>query len=179
MADTLIPPHGGALIINLANEKEQLVLQQEACGFLQFVVSARVVADLEMLAIGAYSPLKGFLNQADYLSVVNEMHLSNGLPWSIPITFSVTPEQAAQVQEGSQVALADEQKRLMAVLTVEEKYTYKKQAEAWQVYRTVDEAHPGVNILYQQGEVLLGGPVRVVALPEQRFTRYRDRKSVV
>ncbi len=173
MTDALITPHGGALIVNLAEQNEQLALREETRDLPRLIVQTRQAADLEMLAIGAYSPLKGFLNRADYLSVVNEMHLSNGLPWSIPITLSATTEQAAQFKEGSRVALIDEQDHLLAVLTVEEMYCYDKQTEATQVYRTTDEAHPGVSVLYQQGEVLLGGPVRVVALPEQQFARYR------
>ncbi|HEY4384173.1 MAG TPA: sulfate adenylyltransferase, partial [Ktedonobacteraceae bacterium] len=130
-------------------------------------------ADLEMLAIGAYSPLHGFLNRADYLSVVRDMHLSNGLPWSIPITLSVSTQQAAELNEGQQVALVDAQGELKAVLTLEEKYTYDKQLEARSVYRTEEEAHPGVKVLYQQGEVLLGGPVRVVSLQTPSFSEYR------
>ena len=173
MTDALIVPHGGELINNLASEEEQVLLREEACSLPCFHVQARVAADLEMLAGGAYSPLRGFLSRDDYLSVVNHMHLSNGLPWSIPITFAVTAEQAAPVKEGSRVALVDEQERLLAVLTVEEKFSYAKRLEAQQVYRTEDENHPGVQVLYRQGEVLFGGPVRVVALPEQRFTTYR------
>jgi len=173
MTDALIAPHGGTLVVNLAPAEEQVRLQEEARGLQRFSVPARVKADLEMLAVGAYSPLKGFLGRADYLGVVNEMHLSNGLPWSIPITFAVTSEQAAQVKEGARVALVDEQDQVLAVLTVEEKYTYDKHLEARQVYRTEEEQHPGVKVLYQQGEVLLGGPVRVVTLPEQRFANYR------
>jgi sulfate adenylyltransferase len=173
MTDELITPHGGTLMINLAGEEEQTRLREEARSLPRLPVQARTAADLEMLASGAYSPLRGFLNRADYLSVVNDMHLSNKLPWSIPITFAVTPEQAAQVAEGARVALVDEQEHLLAVLTVEEKYSYEKRVEARQVYRTEDEAHPGVQVLYQQGDILLGGPVRVVALPEQRFARYR------
>jgi sulfate adenylyltransferase len=173
MTDELIAPHGGALVVNLADEAEQVRWREEARGLPRFPVQARAAADLEMLANGAYSPLTGFLMRDDYLSVVSAMHLSNKLPWSIPITFAVTAEQAAQAKEGSQVALFDEQGQALAILTVEEKYTYDKRAEARQVYRTEEEAHPGVQALYQQGDVLLGGPVRVVALPEQRFASYR------
>jgi sulfate adenylyltransferase len=113
------------------------------------------------------------MTRDDYLSVVNTMHLSNGLPWSIPITLAVTSEQAATIREGQQIALVDAEGALHAVLTVEEKYTYDKNREARLVYRTEDEAHPGVQVVYQQGDVLLGGPVRVVALQSQTFAEYR------
>ena len=148
-------------------------MQEHAPSLPQITVGSRQLADLEMLAIGAYSPLCGFMTHVDYLSVVDEMHLNNGLPWTIPITLAVTSEQAATLREGSQVALVDVQGVLHAVLTVEEKYSYNKQYEAKQVYRTEEDAHPGVRVVYQQGDVLLGGPVRVVQLPQQTFAQYR------
>jgi sulfate adenylyltransferase len=170
----LIAPHGGKLIINLANEAESAaLLAKQQGGLAQIMVGSRQLADLEMLANGAYSPLTGFMKRADYLSVVNDMHLSNGLPWSIPITLPVDAEKAAGLKEGEEVALVDAQGNLQAVLTIEEIYPYDKKLEASKVYRTEDEQHPGVRVVYEQGDVLLGGPVRVVTLQEQVFARYR------
>jgi sulfate adenylyltransferase len=173
MIDELIAPHGGELICNWADDAEQAELRTLAQGLPQVTIGSRQLADLEMLAHGAYSPLRGFMTRNDYLQVVDEMHLSNGLPWSVPITLAVTSEQAATIRTGQQVALVDADSALQAVLTVEEKYTYDKRHEARQVYRTEDEAHPGVQVVYQQGDVLLGGPVRVVALQPQVFGEYR------
>ncbi|MBA2285364.1 MAG: sulfate adenylyltransferase [Ktedonobacteraceae bacterium] len=173
MTDTLIAPHGGELIINRANEAERAELQERARTLPKLTVGSRQLADLEMLAIGAYSPLRGFMRRADYLGVVNGMHLANGLPWSIPITLSTNQEQATILEEGAQVALVNAQGELQAVMTLEEKYDYDKQLEASQVYRTTEEAHPGVKHVYQQGDVLLGGPVRVVALQPQAFAQQR------
>jgi sulfate adenylyltransferase len=178
MTDGLIAPHGGELILNLANEAEQAELRTLASTLPQITIGARQLADLEMLANGAYSPLRGFMTRADYLGVVNDMHLSNGLPWSIPITLAVTNEQAASIREGQQVALVNEAGALQAVLTVEEKYAYDKQHEARNVYRTEEDAHPGVKVVYQQGDVLLGGPVRVVELQPQQFAAYRYTPTV-
>ncbi len=169
----LIAPHGGELVINMVDAAEQATLRDHAHSLSQIIIGSRQLADLEMLANGAYSPLKGFLTRDDYLSVVATMHLTNGLPWSIPITLPVTSEQAANIQEGSEVALVDAQGDLQAILTVQEKYTYDKQHEAKFVYRTEDEAHPGVKVLSEQGDILLGGPVRVVALQNQTFAQYR------
>src|SRR2546423_337317 len=173
MTNQLIAPHGGELVSNMASEVERVDLQERSRGLPEITVGSRQLADLEMLAIGAYSPLGGFMKRADYLGVVNDMHLENGLPWSIPITLSVTSEQAAAWKEGSQVALVNEQGTLQAVMTIEEKYAYDKQHEASKVYRTTEEAHPGVKAMYQQGDILLGGPVRVVALQNQVFAQYR------
>ncbi len=173
MINGLIAPHGGELVINMASEKERAALQEHAHSLPEVQIGSRQLADLEMLAYGAYSPLGGFMNKADYLECVNHMHLSNGLPWSVPITLPVSFEQAAALKEGSQVALIDAEGMLQAVMTIEEKYGYDKQLEAGKVYRTTEEAHPGVKVVYQQGDVLLGGPVRVVALQQQTFARYR------
>jgi len=173
MTDGLIAPHGGELILNVAGEAERAEWQARAKSLPWVVVSSSQLADLEMLAIGAYSPLAGFMTQADYFSVVQDMHLSNGLPWSLPITLAVTTEQASDLTEDSQVALFDAGGALQAVMTLQEKYHYDKQLEASKVYRTLDDGHPGVKVLHQQGDVLLGGPVRVVALQNQTFARYR------
>lgn len=173
MIDELIAPHGGKLILNMAGEAERAELQERAQSMPQLVIGSRQLADLEMLANGAYSPLNGFMLQADYLSVVNDMHLVNGLPWSIPITLPVSAAQAEELKEGQQIALVNSDGTLQAVLSIEEKYSYDKQLEARQVYRTEEEAHPGVSIVYQQGEVLLGGPVRVAALQPRQFAAYR------
>lgn len=173
MTDGLIAPHGGELVVNLASEAESADLRERAQGLPQITVGSRQLADLEMLANGAYSPLGGFMTRDDYLGVVNEMHLSNGLPWSVPITLSVTADQAATLPVGSQVALVDAQGTLQAVMTLDEKYEYDRRLEARKVYRTEEDAHPGVNVVYQQGEILLGGPVRVVALQNQAFAQYR------
>jgi sulfate adenylyltransferase len=173
MNNGLIAPHGGELVINMAGKEERAELQQRAGSLPQLEIGSRQLADLEMLAIGAYSPLAGFMNRADYLGSVKDMHLSNGLPWSVPITLSVTSEQAATLKEGSQVALVNPHGTLQAVMTIEEKFAYDKQLEASKVYRTTEEAHPGVAVLYRQGDILLGGPVRVVALQHQAFAKYR------
>ncbi len=173
MTDGLIAPHGGELIVNLASEAEGAALRARAGVLPQLTVGSRQLADLEMLANGAYSPLGGFMTRADYLGVVNEMHLSNGLPWSVPIVLPVAAEQAERINVGQQVALVDADGALQAVMTVEEKYGYDKSLEARNVYRTEDEAHPGVKVLYQQGEILLGGPVRVIAVQAQVFAEHR------
>ncbi len=173
MTDALIAPHGGALILNQADAEEQAELRERASSLPRVVIGSRQIADLEMLAVGAFSPLNGFLQRADYLSVLNTMHLANGLPWSIPVTLATSTEQAAQLKEGAQIALVDAEGTLYAVLHLQEKYPYDKQLEAQQVYRTTDDVHPGVQVLYQQGDVLLGGQVRTLGPFPQTFAHYR------
>ena len=123
---------------------------------------SRVPPESTTRSPGAASPLTGFMAQADYQSVVQNMRLANGLPWSIPVTLAVTPEQASALTPGSQAALTDEAGNILAVLTVQETYRYDKQVEAEKVYRTTEEAHPGVAALYDQPDVLVGGsPTRL------------------
>ncbi|HEU0001812.1 MAG TPA: sulfate adenylyltransferase [Ktedonobacteraceae bacterium] len=173
MQHGLIAPHGGELVLNMASEQEQAELRERAKSLPQVEVGSRQLADLEMMAIGAYSPLSGFMTRADYLGVVDAMHLSNDLPWSVPITLPVGSQQAESLKEGTQVALVNAHGALQAVMTIEEKFAYDKEHEASKVYRTTEEAHPGVKVLYNQGDILLGGPVRVVTLQNQAFAQYR------
>ncbi|HKV59046.1 MAG TPA: sulfate adenylyltransferase [Ktedonobacteraceae bacterium] len=173
MQHGLIAPHGGELVLNMASEQEQAELRERAKSLPQVEVGSRQLADLEMMAIGAYSPLSGFMTRADYLGSVDAMHLSNGLPWTVPITLPIGSKQAESLKEGTQVALVNAHGALQAVMTIEEKFAYDKEHEASKVYRTTEEAHPGVKIVYNQGDILLGGPVRVVTLQNQAFADYR------
>jgi sulfate adenylyltransferase len=169
-----IKPHGGSLVNReiVGAEREELIARAKEMS--QIELNAREVSDLEMITIGAFSPLEGFMGQQDYESVCQTMHLKSGLPWTIPITLSVSKEQADSYREGQEIALYQDSDHLLAVLTLTEKYTYDKEKEAQQVYRTTDSAHPGVSALYKQGEVLLGGSVKVVNHPANvSFAEYR------
>jgi sulfate adenylyltransferase len=136
-------------------------------------LSARAISDLELIAIGAFSPLEGFLKYSDYQTVVRSMCLASGAPWTIPITLAVSAEEAKRLREGTDVALY-EGDHLLAVLHLAEKFTYDKKREAELVYRTTDEAHPGVKVLYDQGDWLLGGRISLVNRPRNlTFTEYR------
>jgi sulfate adenylyltransferase len=153
---------------------EAEALRERASSLAALRVSQRSLSDLELLAIGGYSPLEGFMTQADYRAVVNDMHFASGLPWPVPITLAVSTDEAGAIAEGSEIALADESGRVLAVMQLEQKFGYNKRLEAREVYRTEDEAHPGVAAVYAQREVLLGGPVRVIELPSHDdFTQYR------
>jgi sulfate adenylyltransferase len=168
-----IAPHGGTLIDRFVPEPQRAAIAASAAVLPKIPLNARQVSDLELIAIGAASPLTGFMSQDDYKSVVHKMQLANGLPWTIPITLAVTPEQAAALKPGSQAALTDETGHLLAVLTVRDTYAYDKQVEAQHIYRTTEEAHPGVAALYAQPDVLVGGDVDVLDLPaHEDFPEY-------
>jgi len=171
---SLIPPHGGTLIDRTVTGPVARELAEQSAGLPVLRLSARTVSDLEMIAIGGFSPLTGFMGRADYEAVVAEMRLASGLPWSIPVTLAVSPEEARGLREGGEVVLADETGERLAVLTVTETFGYDQRREAALVYRTEDEAHPGVAALYRQGEVLVAGPVQLFRRPRHDdFAPYR------
>jgi sulfate adenylyltransferase len=169
-----IPAHGGELIDLTVSGDEREALRERAAALPALRLNDRTVSDLELLGNGGFSPLRGFMGRADYDSVVESMRLASGLPWSIPVTLAASREEAKGLNEGSEVALADEAGVVLAVMTLAEKFDYDKQREARNVYRTEDEAHPGVAALYRQGDVLLGGEVRLIDLPpHDDFPSYR------
>jgi sulfate adenylyltransferase len=154
-----IAPHGGELINRAATAAQKAEFLSASESLPRVSLDERAVSDLQMIAIGGFSPLKGFMGQADYDSVVVNMHLSSGLPWSVPITLSVTEEVAAPLKEGSLVRLDDSQGNYIGVLELTEKFGYDKKKEAINVYRTEDEKHPGVAVVYNQGNINLAGPI--------------------
>jgi sulfate adenylyltransferase len=173
MGEGIIAPHGGRLVNLIASGEEAATLAREGSELPALALSARTLSDLEMLAVGAFSPLTGFMGRAAYLGVVKEMRLPDGLAWSLPITLSASKDFARRA-EGRRVTLADEYGLPVAVMQVEEAFEYDKETEASLVYRTTESAHPGVAALYGQEEVLLGGPVSVLRRAEQtQFVEHR------
>jgi sulfate adenylyltransferase len=170
----LIAPHGGALIDRVASPADRDAVRARAGSMPRVGLNERQLSDLEMIAIGGFSPLTGFMIQDDYRGVVSSMHLAGGLPWSIPVTLAVSTAEAAGLKEGEEIALCNAGNDVIAIMTLQQKFGYDKAAEARNVYRTEDEAHPGVAVVLQQGDVLLGGPVTVL---ERRkaptFAQYR------
>ena len=169
----LIKPHGGKLINREVTGPERQRLIDRSAEMPQLQLSAREISDLEMIALGSYSPLEGFMDSWDYRSVLNRMRLADGTPWSIPITLAATAEQVKRFREGHDVALYEEE-HLLGVLHFTEKFTYDKRVEAQSVYRTTEEAHPGVRALYAQGDWLLTGRVTLINRPlNLSFQQYR------
>ena len=154
-------PHGGALEQRLAGTDGKELLAA-AKDFPKIEVSSRrVLSDLELLAVGAVSPNKGFMNEKDYTSVVEDMRLSNGLPWSLPITLPATAEEIVGLEQGQKAALVYEGKTV-AIIDVEDVYQFDPKREADLTYRTTDEKHPGVEYLYSLPTNYVGGEVTVL-----------------
>ena len=170
-----IAPHGGTLVDLLVPGEQRDRARTEADHLPKLVVSERELSDLEMLAVGALSPLTGFVGEADYLSVLDTMHLSNGLAWSIPVTLSLTDEDVKRIGAGTSVALLPaEGAPPLAIVDLAEVFKRDREKEALAVFGTEDLEHPGVRALQEAGDFCLAGPARALTLPEHDdFVRYR------
>lgn len=166
-----IQPHGGKLVNRIAEGKEREDLLNKAKSLKNIQLNSREISDLEMISIGVFSPLEGFLLEEDYHSVVENLRLENGLVWSMPITLSVTSEEAKNFKIGQEIALLN-QDEILGILQLGQIYTYDKHKEAQFVYKTTDAAHPGVAYLYNQGELLLGG--RTILLNRPKHEEFPD-----
>ncbi len=188
-----IAPHGGTLINRLASAEQKQTFLDKADSLPRVTLDQRAASDLVMIAIGGFSPLTGFMAEADYHPVVSDMRLASGLPWSVPVTLSVTEAVAEPLKIGELVRLDDETGRFIGVLELSEKYTYDKQKEAINVYRTDEDKHPGVKVVYDQGAINLAGDVWLLERdphplfpdyqidPAQSRQQFRDRnwKTIV
>ncbi len=169
-----IAPHGGILVNRIATLDQRQEFFDKAESLPRVQLSDRSISDLQMIAIGALSPLKGFMNEADYRSVVKEMRLGNGLPWSVPITLSVSEAVADTLTEGSLVRLDSPAGEFVGILELSEKYRYSKEEEAINVYRTDDLKHPGVQVVDKAGPVNLAGEVWLLERElDVRFPQYQ------
>ncbi len=171
---SLIAPHGGKLVNRVVELSKADAVKREAAQLTSVMLSAREAGDLEMIAIGAFSPLTGFQGEADFRSVCSSMRLADGTVWPIPVILSPADAVAAPIKPGEKIALKDEKGRLLGVMTVQEKYKHDKELEIPNVYKTSDDAHPGVKIVRGQGNFCLAGPIDVVTPNhEPEFAEYR------
>jgi sulfate adenylyltransferase len=167
----LITPYGGSLVNLLAPEAEREELRARARALPRLQLTRRSVCDLELLATGAFSPLRSFMGRADYHRVLEEMRLSDGTVFPIPVTLNVA--DGARPGLDKEVALADEHNDLLGVMRVEEVFAWDTAREATAVYGTTDVRHPTVAEMHSWGGVCVSGELRVLRLP-----RYHDFKSL-
>jgi sulfate adenylyltransferase len=158
-------PHGGTLVNRVLAGEEAEHWRQTAPTLPHITLGLRQLLDVDLLALGAFSPLTGFMTRDDYCSVVATMRLASGYIWTLPVTLAVTTEIATDLREGSPVALRDTNGDLRGILLLQDRYRYDKRYEAQEVYRTNDLSHPGVRALSEQGDVLLGGDVWLLEPP--------------
>jgi sulfate adenylyltransferase len=176
---SLVSPHGalGRLRPLMPEGPELAEARRRAERLMRLPVSSREASDLLMLGMGAFTPLEGFMGQADWRGVCQEFRLADGVFWPIPITLSAARDDAARIAPGHEIALVDGATGdLLAAMRVLEKYAPDRPWECKQVFRTTDRAHPGVAGVLAQGEVNLAGPVTVLSqgpYPERYAGVYR------
>ena len=170
----LIAPHGGTLV----NRFEDGNLTEEAASLPKITLSTKQACDLEMIAIGAFSPLTGFCKKADFDSICKDMRLADGTVWPIPITLAVDEEVKATLTEGGKAALYHKDGTFMAIIDCDEIYAHNKALEIPNVFGTEDDAHPGAKQVMDEGAWLVGGDIHVATVtpevdPGEQFTEYR------
>lgn len=171
---TAISPHGGTLVNRLVTGEERERLLEEAKKLKSVRINAWTISDLDLIGVGAFSPLTGFLNEDDYHSVVKHMRLADGTVWSIPITLSVSEQEAAELSIEERIALVGERDDIVyGVLEVGSIYKVDQHYEARQVFKTTDSEHPGVKKLLERSPIYIGGSVQVLHHPRpDRFTEF-------
>jgi len=182
----MIKPHGGELVYRVASESERKELLKKAETLPRIVAGDRYVGHCEMIAIGGYSPLKGFMTKEEAESVIRDVHLPNGLLWSIPVVLPVDGEFWKGLKLGDEVAIYDKNNRPIAIVVVEDKYTLDLDFYCENVFKTTDENHPGVAFVKSAGNHFIGGellrlinrPVRE-GIPEHYYQDpYQVRKVI-
>ncbi|MFI8687227.1 sulfate adenylyltransferase [Rossellomorea sp. NPDC077527] len=160
-----LQPHGGVLVQSYLPKEPYKDIQQE------IPLDEIALSDLELIAIGAYSPIEGFLTERDYQTVVESLRLESGCVWSIPITLPIEENQAGLVEKGQKSRLVYKGETY-GLIDVEDIYEPDKHKEALLVYGTTDEDHPGVKKLFQRGDVYVGGRITLVKRLSKSFTEY-------
>ncbi len=171
---SLIQPHGGKLVNRLAPDANVRDLREAAASLPRIELTRRELCDLELIATGAFSPLDGFLREKDFVNVVRSKRLAGGLAWTIPISLSVSKDQAAPLHEGKVAALSYDGK-IVALVEVAERFTFDKVEEARLVFGTTDPSHPGVKATLSRADVLIGG---TITLLERVVSKAWGRRSL-
>ena len=162
----LVNPHGKEKKLKplLLKGKELAEEQKKAESLPKIPITSRETGDAIMMGIGGFTPLDGFMGEADWRGVVTDMQMTDGVFWPIPVTLSATKADADSIKDGQEVTLVDADTGTnMATMTVTEKYTIDKTLECKEVFRTDDTEHPGVAMVMEQKEVNLGGPIKVLS----------------
>ncbi len=169
-------PHGGVLKELYLGEAAAEAEKQRARDYPSWDLTDRQLCDIELILNGAFSPLEGFLGQEDYEHVLKEMRLKSGVLWPMPITLDVSRQFADTLKPGGDIALRDHEGVLIATLQISDIWTPDKPKEAWAVFGTEDQKHPGVDyLLNAAGEVYIGGTLKGVEPPTHYdFKGWRD-----
>jgi sulfate adenylyltransferase len=156
-------PHGGRLVYNVLSERERESVLEQKDEFQQIALRDEVVKDVKNIGFGTYSPLTGFLNEDEFESVVDCMRLPNGLAWSIPIVLDV------DTTVDDEILLTNNDGKIIATMTVEDRYGYDRHHVVENVFKTGDRDHPGVADIYRMNETLIGGEIQLIDTEKEPF----------
>ncbi len=164
----LVPPHGGQLKSRYLTESQVVAAKRDAARLPSLDLTPRQLCDVKLLLSGGFSPLEGFLDQADYDSVLNRMRLTNGLLWPLPIVLDVSESFASGLKKNDEIALRDQEGLIVAVMAVTDMYRPDQAEEARLVYGSSDPHHPGVAHLLEGCQpVYLGGRLTGIDRPAE------------
>lgn len=162
----LIPPYGGVLKELRVGPQTALAVKQSAHDLPSLTLNQRQLCDLELLMTGAYSPLDGFMDEATYNTVVENMRLPEGLLWPLPVILDIPTHLAQDLEPGKQASLCDQEGFGLAILEIDSIWQPDKRAEAQAIFGTVSDAHPGVRRLYEDtGAIYIGGKILGLEAP--------------
>jgi len=169
----MIQPHGGKLVDRVLKGKAREEALAKASGLPKITIDAELVSDVENIATGVYSPLEGFLGEADFRGVIKSSRLVSDVAWTIPIVLDADKPTAESLKTGADVLLAAEDGRPVAVLHLREKFGFDKGETAERIFGTRDPAHPGVAKVMAMKEVLLSGPIDLIEVTPTPFDRWK------
>src|SRR5690625_3519208 len=169
-------PHGGKLVNRVLTGEAREKILARANELPMIMIDLEAVITLEMIAIGVLSPNEGFMNEADYESVLEDGRLENGVVWPVPLSFAPTGDRNQEVVHslsiGEEVILANESKDPVAILKIDDIFHYDKEKRASHLFGTTDRDHPGVDAIYRRmGDTALGGPIQLLNRVDRKSTR--------
>ncbi|HUT80404.1 MAG TPA: sulfate adenylyltransferase [Candidatus Bathyarchaeia archaeon] len=168
----MIPAHGGKLINKIVSENKRERILNEYKEMVSLEINDEVVEDVNNISYGVFSPLEGFMGEADVDSIIKNDRMVNDLPWTIPITFDVSKETAEKYKIGDEIALLNGDQEIIGVFQLEEKFPYKKKEIAQSVFQTLDNNHPGVAKVMNSNDTLLAGKIDLVNTIIKEFKEY-------
>jgi sulfate adenylyltransferase len=161
-----VTPHGSELVNLLVDEERALLLKEIALNLPDITLNERQMCDLELLATGGFSPLRGYMIHSDYEPVLDRMRLQDETLWPIPICMDIDELKARSLEAGQSVALRDPEGYLLAVMHIEDLWPVDREKEAQRVYGTNDQTHPGIEYLHKiAGDYYIGGQLEVLSTP--------------
>ncbi|MFH1867834.1 MAG: sulfate adenylyltransferase [Candidatus Omnitrophota bacterium] len=168
----MILPHGGSLVDRAAQGEKRAALLKKAKNLYKIKISKEHAQELDNIATGVFSPLKGFLNKKDLISVLDKKRLSSGAAWTIPIVLDIPDFIYPEIKREKKLSLMDDRGIVLAVMEVDDVYKYDKKDFAKKVYETLDPSHPGVARVFNMGDYLVGGKITLLNKPHSIFKKY-------